>query len=78
MCLKSCRTFKDLQDWQSFLKIFESAINTTAMMDHHEHDPLMTSRSNMLRCATSHDLDSEKLILIKNGYLSPRTKALKN
>ena len=38
-----------------------SAINTTPMMDHHEHHPLMTSRTNMLRCATSHDLDSEKI-----------------
>ena len=38
----------------------------------------MTSRINMLSCVTSHDFDTEKLILIENGYLSPRTKALED
>ncbi len=51
-----------------------SAINTTVTMDYQEHDLSMPSGTNMLRCATSHESDSEKLILIKNGYLSQKDK----
>ncbi len=52
---------------------------TTAMMDHlYDMARSMTSQIDMLRSATSHNLDAEKLILIeKTGRTRTRTRALK-